>query len=58
MMEKSAHNRQFRKNIEKVPPGRPGEPEVVAAAVVCLASDAGRFLTGHTLLVDGGFTIV
>jgi NAD(P)-dependent dehydrogenase (short-subunit alcohol dehydrogenase family) len=30
----------------------------VAAAVIYLASDAGRFVTGHTLLVDGGFTAV
>ena len=58
MMEKSARNPEFRKNFEKTPMGRPGEPEEVAAAVVYLASDAGRFVTGHTLLVDGGFTIV
>ncbi len=58
MMEKSARNPEFRKNFEKIPLGRPGEPEEVAAAVVYLASDAGRFVTGHTLLVDGGFTIV
>ena len=58
MMEKAARNPEFRKNFEKIPLGRPGEPEEVAAAVVYLASDAGRFVTGHTLLVDGGFTIV
>lgn len=34
------------------------ECERVAAAVIYLASDAGRFVTGHTLLVDGGFTAV
>jgi 2-deoxy-D-gluconate 3-dehydrogenase len=58
MMVKLARNPEFRKNFEKIPLGRPGEPEEVAAAVVYLASDAGRFVTGHTLLVDGGFTIV
>ena len=58
MMERSARNMEFRKNFEKIPLGHPGEPEEVAAAVVYLASDAGRFVTGHTLLVDGGFTMV
>ncbi|MEX0957926.1 MAG: glucose 1-dehydrogenase [Burkholderiales bacterium] len=58
MMERAAQNPEFRKNFEKIPLGRPGEPEEVAAAVVYLASDAGRFVTGHTLLVDGGFTAV
>ncbi len=58
MLEKAAQNPEFRKNFEKIPLGRPGEPEEVAAAVVYLASEAGRFVTGHTLLVDGGFTIV
>lgn len=58
MMERAAQNPEFRKNFEKIPLGRPGEPEEVAAAVVYLASDAGRFVTGHTLRVDGGFTAV
>lgn len=58
MMERAAQNPEFRKNFEKVPLGRPAEPEEIAAAVIYLASDAGRFVTGHTLLVDGGFTAV
>ena len=33
-----------------------GEPDDVAEAVAFLASDASRFITGHTLCVDGGFT--
>lgn len=32
-----------------------GEPEDIAAAVVFLASDAARFVTGQILPVDGGF---
>jgi NAD(P)-dependent dehydrogenase (short-subunit alcohol dehydrogenase family) len=37
-----------------VPIGRIGEPNEVAAAVEFLASDKASFITGHSLLVDGG----
>ena len=39
------------------PLGRIGEPDEIAGAAVFLASAAGRFTTGHTLVVDGGQTI-
>ena len=58
MLEAAMQNPQFLKNLEKVPMGRPAEPEEIAAAVVYLASDAARMVTGHTLVVDGGFTAV
>jgi 3-oxoacyl-[acyl-carrier protein] reductase len=35
--------------------GRPGTPEDVAPVVTFLASDAARYVTGQTLVVDGGF---
>ena len=38
------------------PIGRIGEPPEVAEAVVWLCSDAASFVTGHSLLVDGGLT--
>jgi NAD(P)-dependent dehydrogenase (short-subunit alcohol dehydrogenase family) len=37
------------------PIGRMGKPHEVADAVVFLASDRSSFLTGHSLVVDGGF---
>ncbi|HAA91236.1 MAG: short-chain dehydrogenase [Rhodospirillaceae bacterium] len=37
---------------------RIGEPDEVAGAVVFLASDAGSFITGETLVIDGGVTII
>jgi len=42
---------------QATPLGRIGEPEDVAGAAVFLASDAGRFVTGQTIIVDGGATI-
>ncbi len=40
----------------RIPLGRFGEPEDVAGAVIFLASEASAMITGHILLVDGGWT--
>jgi len=37
------------------PIGRAGKPQEIADAVVWLLSDKASFVTGHTLLVDGGW---
>ena len=44
--------------VKRIPLGRIGEPEDVAAAVVFLASPAASMITGHTLTVDGGWTAI
>jgi 2-hydroxycyclohexanecarboxyl-CoA dehydrogenase len=41
-----------------VPLGRVGFPEEVASAVLYLASDDAAFITGQTLAVDGGATMI
>jgi 3-oxoacyl-[acyl-carrier protein] reductase len=42
---------------ERIALGRLGQPEEVAAAVGYLASDDASYVTGHTLVVDGGIAL-
>lgn len=42
--------------LSRIPLGRFGEISDVAGAVAFLAGDAAAMITGHTLLVDGGYT--
>lgn len=47
-----------RARIERyIPLGSMGRPEDVAGAVLYLASDAARWITGQTIVVDGGSTL-
>jgi NAD(P)-dependent dehydrogenase (short-subunit alcohol dehydrogenase family) len=41
----------------RVPMGRIGEPEEVAAAAIWLCSDEASYITGHALPVDGGLVV-
>jgi 2-deoxy-D-gluconate 3-dehydrogenase len=43
--------------LSRIPIGRFGEPEDIAGAVAFLLSDAAALITGHTLAIDGGYTI-
>jgi NAD(P)-dependent dehydrogenase (short-subunit alcohol dehydrogenase family) len=47
----------FAEFAERIPLGRVGQPEDVAAAVAFLASDQARHITGASLLIDGGQTL-
>jgi NAD(P)-dependent dehydrogenase (short-subunit alcohol dehydrogenase family) len=44
--------------IAATPLRRLGEPEDIAGAAVFLASDAARWLTGQTIVIDGGATVI
>jgi NAD(P)-dependent dehydrogenase (short-subunit alcohol dehydrogenase family) len=41
---------------ERIPMNRPGQPDDLDGAVVFLASEASRYMTGQTLLIDGGIS--
>ncbi len=43
--------------LKKTPLGRYGVPDEIAGGALYLASDSASFLTGHTLVIDGGMTV-
>ena len=47
----------YEATVSKYPLRRIGEPDEIAGAAVLLASDAGNFTTGQTIVIDGGGTI-
>lgn len=52
-MEEKARNAA----VEKIPLGRLGKPQDIANAVLFLSSDYANFITGQTLVVDGGIAM-
>jgi NAD(P)-dependent dehydrogenase (short-subunit alcohol dehydrogenase family) len=43
--------------LSRIPVGRFGEPDDIVGAVLFLLSDAAGLITGHTIAIDGGYTI-
>jgi NAD(P)-dependent dehydrogenase (short-subunit alcohol dehydrogenase family) len=43
--------------MSTTPMARLGKPEEIVGAIIYLASDASSYVTGHVLVIDGGFTI-
>ncbi len=53
----NAENREKSESlISHIPLGQPGETEDIANAALYLVSDAAKYVTGHVLVVDGGWT--
>jgi NAD(P)-dependent dehydrogenase (short-subunit alcohol dehydrogenase family) len=56
--EMTAGSHELVEQLSAIPPmKRMGNPDEVANAVVWLCSDAASFVTGHTLVIDGGFMV-
>jgi NAD(P)-dependent dehydrogenase (short-subunit alcohol dehydrogenase family) len=48
----------MRQRSANIPIGRKGTPDDIARAVLFLAAAASSYVIGHTLVVDGGWTLV
>jgi NAD(P)-dependent dehydrogenase (short-subunit alcohol dehydrogenase family) len=47
----------FRRIVDRTPAGRFGESDELAGAAIFLASHASDFVTGQSIVVDGGYSI-
>lgn len=53
VIENPETNKYF---VDRIPLGRWGNPDELAGAAIFLASEASSFMTGSTLVIDGGWT--
>ena len=54
--QEGGFNEQGEKLLSFVPTGRPGQTDDIANAALFLASDMASYVTGHNVVVDGGWT--
>ena len=57
-LEHFPNKEEMLRSVERTPAGRLVEPDDVAAAVSFLCSDDAAMIRGHTLIVDGGFSLL
>lgn len=59
MIESFLNTEEYRTWIlDALPVGRVGQPPEIVGAAIYLASDASKMVVGHTLMVDGGRTVI
>ena len=56
-LEHFPNREEMLRSVDRTPAGRLVEPEDVAGAVAFLTSDDAAMVCGHTLIVDGGFSL-
>jgi 3-oxoacyl-[acyl-carrier protein] reductase len=57
-MTDELNDKQREKILSSIPQGEIGSPEDIAAGVVYLASDEAKYITGQTLHINGGMTMI
>lgn len=58
MYTDAAQSAEFKQYLSRIPSQRYGQPEELAGAVIFLASKASDHITGQTIVIDGGESIV